>query len=129
VADQQSGADHAEGEGLRERLSAAGEEALGDLAQVLLENPLLNQALTTALGAGERAIAAQRSAISALNLSSASDVERLERRLRSLFERLEGLEDRIDEVADDVAVLRAKLAGAESVSSDRERLRVPEPDD
>jgi chromosome segregation ATPase len=129
VADQQSGADHAEVEGLRERLSAAGEEALGDLAQVLLENPLLNQALTTALGAGERAIAAQRSAISALNLSSASDVERLERRLRSLFERLEGLEDRIDEVADDVAVLRANLAGAESVSSDRERLRVPEPDD
>ena len=35
-------------------LRTRGEEALGDLAQALLENPVFNGALSTALGAGER---------------------------------------------------------------------------
>ena len=85
--------------GLVERISEMSEEAFGELTQSLLENEVFNQALTTALGAGERAVAAQRSALSALNLPSAADLERLERRLRSLSERLEGLEDRLDQVA------------------------------
>jgi hypothetical protein len=37
--------------------------------------------------------------MSALNIPSASDVERLERRLRSFSNRLEEVEDRLDEVA------------------------------
>jgi hypothetical protein len=85
--------------GLRERLSTAGEEALGEITQALLENPLFNQVLATTLGAGEKAMSAQRSAMSALNIPSASDVERLERRLRSFSNRLEEVEDRLDEVA------------------------------
>src|SRR5688500_2749163 len=63
--------------GLRERLSSAGEEALGEITQALLENPLFNQVLATTLGAGEKALSAQRSAMSALNIPSASDVERM----------------------------------------------------
>lgn len=94
-------------------LRARGEEALGDLAQALLENPLLNQALTKALGAGERAVQAQRSAMGALNIPAASDLERLEQRIRSLSNRLESIEDRLDEVIDDVAVLRRRLSDAE----------------
>ena len=35
-------------------IRARGEEALGDLAQALLENPLFSQALGRALGAGEQ---------------------------------------------------------------------------
>ena len=79
---------------IRER----GEEALGELAQALLENPLFNSAVARALGAGERAVQAQRSAMEALNVASQSDVERLEKRLRSLSARLEAVEDRIDEL-------------------------------
>jgi hypothetical protein len=81
-------------------LRARGEEAVGELAQALLENPVFNSALAKALGAGERAASAQRSAMGALNFASASDIERLEQRLRSLSGRLEALEDRVDELAD-----------------------------
>jgi hypothetical protein len=80
--------------GLRTR----GEEALGELAQALIDNPILNSALGRALGAGERAAQAQRSAMGALGAASNADVERLEQRLRSLSARLEAVEDRIDEL-------------------------------
>ena len=79
---------------------------MGELAQALVENPLFNSALSRALGAGERAASAQRSAIGALNLASASDIERVEQRLRSLSGRLESLEDRIDELSDEVRAAR-----------------------
>jgi chromosome segregation ATPase len=75
------------GEGIRAR----GEEALSDLAQALLDNPIFSQAVTTAIGAGERAAHAQRSAMGALNIPAASDFERLEQRMRSLSARLEAL--------------------------------------
>ena len=88
----------------------AGEEALGELAQALLENPLFNSALGRALGAGERAVAAQRSAIGAVGVASHSEIERLELRLRSLSARLEEVEDRLDEIGDE---LLAQRRGAE----------------
>ena len=91
---------------LRQRLSSAGEEALGEVTQALLENPLFSSVLATTLGAGERALAAQRSAMSAMNIPAASDLERVERRLRSLSGRLEEVEDRLDELADELAALR-----------------------
>jgi chromosome segregation ATPase len=89
---------------------ARGEEALGDLAQALLENPVINQALTAALGAGERAAHAQRTAMGALNIPAASELERLEQRLRSLSNRLESVEDRLDDARDEVAALRRRLS-------------------
>jgi chromosome segregation ATPase len=94
--------DAAGGGGLRAR----GEEALGDLAQALIDNPLFSEALSRALGAGERAAQAQRSAMGALNIPAASDVERLEQRMRSLSHRLESIEDRLDELGDELAALR-----------------------
>lgn len=90
----------------RSGLRAKGEEAVGELAQALVENPLFNSALARALGAGERAMTAQRSAMGALNVASGSDVERLEQRLRSLSGRLEAIEDRLDELADELAASR-----------------------
>ena len=108
-----SGVDHGAG-GLRGR----GEEALGDLAEALLENPLFGQAITKAVGAGERAAQAQRSAMGALNIPSAADVERLEQRLRSLSNRLESLEDRLDDAIDELAALRRRPAEA-PVAPDR----------
>ena len=94
------------GGGLRGR----GEEALTDLAEALLDNPLFSQAMTKAVGAGERAAQAQRSAMGALNIPSASDVERVEQRLRSLSNRLEALEDRLDDALDELAALRRRPA-------------------
>jgi len=92
--------------GFRER----GEEAIGDLAQSLLENPLFSQALGKALGAGERAAQAQRVALGVLDVSSAGDLERLTRRVRALSDRVEVLEDALDDT-------RRQLARARKVSS------------
>ncbi len=78
--------------GIRSR----GEEAIGDFAQLLLENPVFSQALGKALGAGEKAAQAQRAALGAIDVSSASDLERLNRRVRALSDRVEALEDEID---------------------------------
>ena len=81
---------------LRDRLARSGEDALGKLAQDLLENPIVTGALSRAFEAREKATAAQETAMSALNLPSAADLERLTRRLRSVSQRLEGIEDGVD---------------------------------
>ena len=58
---------------------------LSDLAEALLDNPLFSQAVSTALGAGERAAQAQRSAMGALNIPARRPTSSaLEQRLRSL---------------------------------------------
>jgi CRP-like cAMP-binding protein len=82
--------------GLRDRIARQGEDALGKLAQELLENPLVNSALSRAFEARERAVQAQEAALGALNLPSAADVERLTRRLRSVSQRMEGIEEAVD---------------------------------
>src|SRR3954469_2455146 len=89
-------ADDSSGDGLRARLQRTSEDALGKLAQDLLENPLVNGALTRAFEAREKAVQAQEVAMGALNLPSAADIERLTRRVRSLSQRLEGIEDGVD---------------------------------
>jgi TolA-binding protein len=94
----------------RSGIRARGEEAVGELAQALVENPIFNSALSRALGAGERAASAQRSAMGALNVASASDIERLEQRLRSLSGRIEELEDRIDDLGDELNAARRSSA-------------------
>ena len=89
-------ADDSSDEGLRRRIARSGEDALGKLAQDLLENPLVNGAITRAFEAREKAAQAQEVAMGALNLPSAADVERLTRRVRSVSQRLEGIEDGVD---------------------------------
>jgi chromosome segregation ATPase len=84
--------------GLRERVTRQGEDAIGKLAQELLDNPVVHGALSAAFETRERAMRAQEVAMGALNLPSASDLERLTRRLRSVSQRLEGIEDGLDRV-------------------------------
>jgi chromosome segregation ATPase len=91
-------------------LRARSEQAIGELAQALIDNPTLHNAVTAALGAREKAIEAQQAAMSALNLSSATDVERLERRLRSMSQRLEEVEEQIDDLTREIGGLRRQLA-------------------
>ena len=141
-------------EGLRERLARQGEDALGKLAQDLLENPLVHGALARAFEAREKAAQAQEVAMGALNLPSAADLERLTRRVRSLSQRLEGIEDgvdrlderlaslsgsaalderldaiqaRLDEIGKDIAAIHKATPGAKStVSRNQQRLKVPQ---
>src|SRR5919205_3237286 len=86
-----------------ERLSRQGEEALGKIAEELIGNPVVNGAITRAFEAREKAVQAQEAAMGALNLPSAADIERVTRRLRSLSQRLEGIEDAIDRLEERVA--------------------------
>ena len=83
-------------QGLRGKLTKQGEETLGKLAQDLIDNPLVSGALSRAFEAREKAAQAQVVAMGALNIPSAADVERLTRRLRSVAQRLEGIEDALD---------------------------------
>ena len=96
-----------ESEGLKSRLTRQGEDALGKLAQDLLENPLINGAIARAFEAREKAVQAQEVAMGALNIPSAADVERLTRRLRSVSQRLEGIEDGVDRLDERLAALAA----------------------
>jgi predicted nucleic acid-binding Zn-ribbon protein len=91
--------------GLRQRLQSGGEEALGKLAQDLLENPLVSGAIARAFETREKAVQAQEVAFSALNIPSAADLERLTRRVRSVSQRLEGIEDGIDRLDERLAAL------------------------
>jgi chromosome segregation ATPase len=92
-------------EGLRRRITRSGEDALGRLAQDLLENPLVHGAIARAFEAREKAAQAQEVAMGALNLPSAADIERLTRRVRSVSQRLEGIEDGVDRVGERLAAL------------------------
>jgi CRP-like cAMP-binding protein len=83
-------------ESVVERLSRQGEETLGKIAEELIANPVINGALTRAFEAREKAAQAQEVAMGALNIPSAADIERLTRRLRSVSQRLEGIEDALD---------------------------------
>src|SRR5688500_6636987 len=104
-------------EGFRGRLAKQGEDALGKLAQDLLENPLVNGALTRAFEAREKATQAQEAAMGALNIPSSADVERLTRRLRSVSQRLEGIEDAVDRLDERLAGIEGGVGGLD------ERLR------
>lgn len=102
--------DESADEGLRDRLSARGTDALEDLAQTLLDNPWLKEALHVAFEARERASVAGAQAIRGLNLPTASDTDRLERRLRAVSERLESVEDALDALTRELAELRSRSA-------------------
>ncbi len=87
-------------------LRARSEQAIGEIAQALIENPTLHNAISAAFGAREKAIEAQQAAMGALNLSSATDLERLERRLRSFSQRLEEVEEQLDDLSRELGAMR-----------------------
>src|SRR3954447_17127057 len=124
------------GEGLRDRITTQSQDALGKLAQDLLENPLVHGALARAFEAREKAAQAQEVAMGALNLPSAADLERLTRRVRSLSQRLEGIEDGVDRLDERLAGLGgsaaldkrldAITARLDEIATDLAALKVPQ---
>ena len=103
-----------EDKGLRQRVTRQSEEAIGKLASGMLEHPVVNGAMSAAFETKQKATRAQEVAMGALNLPSASDIERLTRRLRGVSQRLEGIEDGLDrvELGADTAIDR-RLASIE----------------
>jgi uncharacterized coiled-coil protein SlyX len=83
---------------LRERLTNGTEDKLGKALADLIENPLITGTIGRAFDARERAAQAQELALSALNIPTAADIERLTRRLRSVSQRLEGIEDGVHRI-------------------------------
>ncbi|HZG49787.1 MAG TPA: hypothetical protein VEY90_09710 [Thermoleophilaceae bacterium] len=106
-------------ERLVDRISRQGEEALGRIAEELVSNPVINGTIARAFEAREKAVQAQEAALGALNLPSAADIERVTRRLRSVSQRLEGIEDSIDRLEER---LPAAAAPARDTGADAERL-------
>lgn len=98
----------------QESLRARSEQVIGEVAQALLDSQVLENALAAAFGAREKAVEAQQAAMAALNLPSAGDVERLERRLRSFSQRLEDVEDQLDRLARELSQARRELAAPEA---------------
>jgi hypothetical protein len=96
-------------ERLKDRAPPRGEGALGELIDFLLDNPWLNQALQVAFEARERASQASVSAMRNLNVPTSADIDRLSRRVRAVSERLEGVEDKLDELGRELAALRRSL--------------------
>ncbi len=107
---------------------------LGELAQALLDNPVISRALHSAVGARDLASSAQTQAMKNLNVATAADVERLSRRLRSLSDRLEGVEDQLDRLGREIGGLRKHRGEVEERDSesidqarlDEQRLRLEE---
>lgn len=96
-----------------ESLRARSEQVIGEVAQALLDSQVLEGALAAAFGAREKAVEAQHAAMAALNLPSAGDVERLERRLRSLSQRLEEVEDQVDDAMRELRQTKRQMAARE----------------
>jgi chromosome segregation ATPase len=112
-------------EGLRGKISRQGEEALGRLAEELAGNPLVTGAVARAFEAREKAVQAQEAAMGALGIPSAADIERLTRRLRSVSQRLEGIEDSVDSVDDRLGEIKASVDRLEGRLEEMS-IRVPE---
>src|SRR4051794_26365639 len=109
--------------GLRSRLANQAEDTIGRLADDLLENPMVNSALQSALTAREKVGQAQQSAMEALNLPTASDLDKLERRLRSISQRLEEVEDGVDKVGSKLeAMTEASRTPATRLTEQLDRL-------
>jgi TolA-binding protein len=100
---------------LRDRLAGTTEDRLGKALADLFESPLLNGALGRASDAREKAAQAQELAMGALNLPSGTDIERLTRRLRSVSQRLEGIEDGVHRIGRTLSgqAIETRLAGIE----------------
>lgn len=85
-------------------------EGIGGIVDELASSWLVGDALTRIVDAGERAFRAQQTALSALGLPSGSQFESLTLRVRTIFHRIEELEDELDRLNARVAALEAKAA-------------------
>ena len=114
--------------GLRGRIANGAEDRLGRALTELLDSPVVSGAIGRAFDAREKAAQAQELAMGALNLPSATDIERLTRRLRSFSQRLEGIEDGVSRIDRSTAQrLSAIESQLEAIAEKVERLAAKSP--
>ena len=119
MTDQRTGANRAnsDGESLRDRVARQRGESFGKLIDDLGSAGVIGDALSQVVKTGERAVRAQEAAMSALRLPTSSDVDRLAVRLRTVFRRLEEIEDLLDELDQRVGALETRAAAAPGVTA------------
>lgn len=84
-------------------------DGIGGIVDELASSWLVGDALTRIVDVGERAFRAQQGALSALGLPSGSQFESLNLRVRTIFHRLEELEDELDRLTDRIVALEAEV--------------------
>jgi hypothetical protein len=94
------------------RRDADADEGIGGIVDEIASSWIVGDALTRLVDTGERVVRAQQSAFSALGLPSGSQFESLTLRVRTLFHRIEELEDDLDRVERRVAALESAAAPA-----------------
>ncbi|MGH2958207.1 MAG: hypothetical protein ACRDKE_01265 [Solirubrobacterales bacterium] len=92
-------------------------EGIGGIVDELASSWLVGDALTRIVETGEKAFRAQQTALSALGLPSGSQFESLTLRVRTIFHRIEELEDELDRVSARVSALEAKAKPPRSTKS------------
>lgn len=124
--------------GLSGFVSSLTQQIAGRIAHDVLDNPTLGAMLGRALEARSKAVQAQEAAMGLLNVPSAGDVDRLTRRVRSMGERLGGIEDALtriegalrrhaDQLAERLEAVEKELLAARRELADLESARVEEP--
>jgi len=111
-------------QGLRQKIAGQAEDTIGRLADDLLENPVINSALSRAFNAREKVAQAQQTAMDALNLPSASELEKLGRRLRTISQRLEEVEDAVDKIGLRLETLAEEARSGSKLSDQLGRMEV-----
>lgn len=96
------------------RGESAGEQGIADsvagLIDELASNIPLGDTFARVVGTTERFTQAQAAAYSAVGLSSVQDIERLTLRVRTMFHRIDELEDELDDAARRISALERELA-------------------
>lgn len=114
----------------KDRISSKGEEALGEVAQALLENPVFSQILQSAFGAREAAGQVTAQAMRNVGFATQADLERLERRVRGISDRIEAVEDRLDALGTDASAAKsasAKKAKPKTASAKKAKPKTSKP--
>jgi septal ring factor EnvC (AmiA/AmiB activator) len=124
--------------GFSDIVGSRAEQLLGRFARDVLDNPALGNALGRALEARSKAAQMQDAAMGLLNVPTAADIERLTRRVRSIGDRLGGIEDALtrvegslrrhsDQLAARLEAVEKELTAARRALADLESTRTEEP--
>ncbi|WP_069159828.1 hypothetical protein [Nocardia altamirensis] len=90
----------------------------------VLSSPLAKSAIVLATQARDSALHGQDAALGFLNLPTADNVDRILRQVRGLSQRLEHLENTLDDIADSMVILAANSQPVQNNSRSAEHLDV-----
>lgn len=98
-------------------------DGIGGIVDEVASSRIVGDALNRIVDAGESVMRAQQSAFSALGLPSGSQFESLTLRVRTLFHRIEELEDELDRLDARIAKLESAAASAKKPAAKQARAR------